>query len=40
MTDQGKVKCKLCNYHGHKTVMRIHLYMAHGIDIQDENNKE
>ena len=37
MTDEGKIKCKLCNYKGHKPMMRKHLYMAHDITIEDNN---
>jgi len=36
MTDKGKIKCKLCNYRGHKPLMRKHLYLAHGITIEDK----
>ena len=40
MPDEGRVKCKLCNYKGHPPVLRLHYYMAHGIDFGDRYEKE
>jgi len=40
MTDKGKIKCKLCNYRGHKPLMRKHLYWAHDITIVDEEENK
>jgi hypothetical protein len=39
MTDEGKLKCQFCNYMGHKPMLRLHLYMQHGIDLEDEQQK-
>jgi len=39
MTDEGKIKCKLCYYKGRKNLMRKHLYMAHGITIDNNETK-
>ena len=37
--DQHKYKCKIpgCYYEGYKPMLRKHLYMAHGIEIVDED---
>ena len=36
--DERKYECKVpgCYYKGYKPLMRLHLYMAHGIDIREE----
>lgn len=38
--DEGKIKCKLCNYRGHPPVLRRHMYMAHGVDFGERYEKE
>ncbi len=39
VTDEGMLKCKHCNYKGHLPLLRIHLYLQHGLDYKEDEYK-